>query len=73
MRKLFFLFGLMLSVSLAFAQQTISGRVTGEDGNPLVGATVAAKGAVYIECAGGCQNPGCFLCGNDYAGSCCLG
>jgi TonB-linked SusC/RagA family outer membrane protein len=45
MRKLFFLFGLMLSVSLAFAQQTISGRVTGEDGNPLVGATVAAKGA----------------------------
>ncbi len=44
MRKLFLLIGLVMSVSLAFAQQTISGRVTGEDGNPLVGATVAAKG-----------------------------
>jgi TonB-linked SusC/RagA family outer membrane protein len=36
---------MMLLCTVAFAQRTISGKVTGPDGSPVAGATVAVKGA----------------------------
>lgn len=36
---------MMLLCTVAFAQRTISGKITGPDGSPIAGATVAVKGA----------------------------
>ena len=46
MRKIASLFLLLFACAQVFAQQkTVTGKVTGEDGKPLAGATVSAKGA----------------------------
>lgn len=45
MRKIATVLVLLLSCGLTFAQQrTVTGKVTSEDGSPLAGATVSAKG-----------------------------
>lgn len=44
-RLLFALAVLLFSSGVALAQRTITGTVTGDGGEPLVGATVKVKGA----------------------------
>lgn len=45
MKKLSLVFGLVLFVlGLSMAQRTVSGTVTDTDGEPLIGASVLAKG-----------------------------
>ena len=44
MRKIFLLFVFALTVSFAFAQKTVTGKVLGEDGEGMPGVTVLAKG-----------------------------
>ncbi len=45
MKKLLLAFaGMLLSVSMAFAQRAVSGTVTDDAGEPLIGASVLAKG-----------------------------
>ncbi|MFN7118808.1 MAG: SusC/RagA family TonB-linked outer membrane protein [Saprospiraceae bacterium] len=45
MKKLFYLFAfLLLATGSMLAQRSISGKVTSDEGDPLVGATVLAKG-----------------------------
>lgn len=45
MKRLLLIFALLLSaITLTIAQRTVSGTVTGDDGSPLIGATVFVRG-----------------------------